>query len=408
MLEKVIILILDGLGDRSIKDFGNKTPLEAADTKNLDKLAEKSECGLMHTLGRGMRPGSDVSHLAVFGYPPEDYYCGRGPIEVGGLGIKLEHGDVALRGNLATVDDDGIIKDRRAGRVLDVDPFTRLVDGMEINGVKFIVKPGTAHRAGIIMRGENLSSNIIDADPHKEGVPIKQVTPTDDSPEASRTAAVLNKFLDESHKILKESEPNIKRINAGEKEANYLLLRGAGQYNKVPTFRERYGLKVCCIAGGGLYKGIGAYLGMDVLKVPGATGLTETDIEAKFRTALEKLKSFDLAFVHVKGTDSLAHDGDFEGKKRFIEKIDDAAKIFDQLDENTLLVVTADHSTPCALKDHSADPVPIMFYGSNVRIDGVSAFNETQCGRGGLGFIEGKHLMPQVMNLLGKLPLIGA
>jgi 2,3-bisphosphoglycerate-independent phosphoglycerate mutase len=157
-----------------------------------------------------------------------------------------------------------------------------------------------------------------------------------------------------------------------------------------------------------LYKGIGAFLGMKVLQVPGATALWDTDVEAKFKTVLEQLKYHDFAFVHVKATDSLAEDGDFEGKKNFIEKVDKALEIFNHLPEDMLLVITADHSTPCALKAHSADPVPILFHGRGVRVDHVSAFNEIECVKGGLGFIEGKHVMPQIMNLLGRLPLAGA
>lgn len=408
MLQKVVLLILDGLGDRPIKEFGSKTPLEAANTKNFDKFVRDSECGLMHTLGRGIRPGSDVSHLAILGYPPETYYSGRGPIEVAGLGIELEHGDVALRGNLGTVSDNWMIKDRRAGRIRVVEPFTQLLDGIEIDAVKFIVKPGTAHRAGVIIRGKNLSCNIIDSDPHEEGLPVREVKATDDSAEALRTASVLNKFLKKSHEILKNSTPNQERIKEGKPEANFLLLRGAGQYKSIPKFEERYGLSACCIAGGGLYKGIGAFLGMKILEVPGATALWDTDVEAKFNAVLEQLKYHDFAFVHVKAADSLAEDGNFEGKKKFIEKVDKALEIFHNLPEETLLVITADHSTACALKAHSADPVPILFRGTGVRVDQVSAFNEIECVKGGLGFMEGKHIMPQIMNLLGRLHLVGA
>jgi 2,3-bisphosphoglycerate-independent phosphoglycerate mutase len=408
MLKKVVILVIDGLGDRSIKELGNQTPLQAAVTENFDRLARQSECGMMHVLGRGARPGSDVAHLGIFGYAPEKYYSGRGPIEVAGLGIHLEHGDVALRGNLGTVDENLMITDRRAGRIRNVEPFTRLLDGLEIDGVTFIVKPGTGHRAGVIMRGSNLSSSIIDADPHEEGARVRTVTPTDDSPGARRTAEILNKFLAKAHDILQESDLNNERIKEDKPPANYLLVRGAGKYNNVPGIEERYGLKACCIAGGGLYKGVGAFLGMKVLQVPGATGLPDTDVKAKFNAALEQLNNYDFVFVHVKAVDSLGEDGNFEEKKHFIEKIDNALAIFDNLPEDTLLVVTADHSTSSILKAHSADPVPIMFYGNGVRVDQVSAFNEIACTSGGLGFMEGKDLMPHVLNLFGKLHLMGA
>ncbi len=168
-------------------------------------------------------------------------------------------------------------------------------------------------------------------------------------------------------------------------------------------------MKAACIAGGGLYKGIGAFLGMDVIDVPGATGLPNTDIKAKFKAVLEKLNDYDFVFVHVKAADSLGEDGDYKGKKAFVDKIDEAAKILvDGLPEDTLFVATADHTTPCEMKAHSGEPVPIMYYGNNVRVDEVTAFNERACASGGLGYMIGRDLMPQVMNYLGKLHLEGA
>lgn len=408
MINKVLMVICDGLGDRPIPELGGKTPLEAAETPNLDGLAAESECGMMFTLGRGYVPGSDTAHLAIMGYERERYYFGRGPIEVAGLGLKLQHGDVALRGNMGTVDESMIIVDRRAGRIRDVSPFTGLLDGMEIDGVTFIVKPGTAHRAGVIMRGEGLSDAITDADPHKPDLPIRKVTPIAKTKEAARTADVLNKFLDRAYRILKDAPENRNRLAAGEPPANYLLVRGAGQYSTVPGFKERYGLTACCIAGGGLYKGVGAYLGMDVPEVPGATALPDTDIDAKFRLALENLESHDFVFMHIKAADSLGEDGDFVGKRDFIAKIDRAAKAIVNLPPSTLLILTADHSTPCMQKSHSGDSVPIMFRGDGVRVDDVAQFGERACRAGNLGIIKGKDVMPQVMNLMNRLPLVGA
>lgn len=408
MIEKILMVICDGLGDRPLPELDDKTPLEAAETRNLDRLAAESECGLMYTLGRGYVPGSDTAHLAIMGYERDKYYSGRGPIEVAGLGLELKRGDVALRGNMGTVDKDMNILDRRAGRIRDTSPFTKALDGMEVDGVTFIVKPGTAHRAGVIMRGDGLSDAIIDADPHKPDVPIRVVTPTDDSDEARRTADVLNTFLAKAHEVLQEHPENRKRVERGEPAANYLLVRGAGQFGEVPNFKERYNLSSCCIAGGGLYKGIGAYLGMNVVNVPGATALPDTDIEAKFRMAQDKLSKYDFAFVHVKAADSLGEDGNFEGKRDFIAKIDRAAELLLDLPETTLLIFTADHSTPCMQKSHSGDPVPIMYRGSGVRVDRVLEFGERACASGGLGIIEGRDVMPQVMNLMNRLTLIGA
>jgi 2,3-bisphosphoglycerate-independent phosphoglycerate mutase len=408
MLNKAILVIFDGLGDRPIKEFGGLTPLEYAQTPNFDKIAQNAECGLMNALGRGLRPGSDTSHLAILGYDPAVYYSGRGPIEVAGIGLELKDGDVALRGNMGTIDENMVIVDRRAGRILDVSPLTKELDGIQVDGVKFVIKPGTAHRAGVIMRGEDLSSAITDADPHELNVPLHTVEATDDTPQAKRTAEILNKFIKEAYSILKELDFNKERVKEGNLEANCLLVRGAGQYKDMPSFKERYGLSACCVAGGGLYKGIGAFLGMEIINVPGATALPDSDVEAKFKTALKQLDKHDFAFVHVKATDSLGEDGNFEAKKDFIEKADKAAAQLINLPDDTLLVISADHSTPCELKNHSADPVPIIFKGDAVRIDEVATFGERACAKGGLGFIEGKDIMPQILNLMGRLPLIGA
>ena len=408
MIEKVICVVYDGLGDRPIKEFGGKTPLEAANTPNFDAIAKKSLCGLMHTLGRGVRPGSDVSHLEIFGYTMDKYYTGRGPIEVAGLGMKLQEGDVAFRGNFGTVDKDWNILDRRAGRIRVVDEFTAAIDGIEIDGIKFIVKPGTAHRAGVIMRGKGLSANVSDADPHETGLPVATVVPTDNTKEAKFTADVLNKFFKKSYEILDKMTANKKRSDNGDFPANFLLLRGAGMYPSMPKFDEKYGLKACCIAGGGLYKGIGAFLGMDIIEVDGTTALPDTNVKGKFEAALKAADDYEFVFVHVKATDSLAEDGNFNGKKEFIEKIDNALELLTNLSDDTLLVMTADHSTACELKAHTADPVPVVFCNPSVRIDGVTQMSERQFANGGLGFIKGKDIMPQILNLLGKLHLIGA
>ena len=408
MAGKIVLLVCDGLGDRPVPELDNKTPLEAARTPNLDRLAERGISGLLHSLGRGLTPGSDTSHLNLLGYDYREFYSGRGTIEVAGLGMELRHGDVALRGNMATVDADLKIVDRRAGRITDTSPFTRLVDGIEIAGVSFMVQPGTAHRAGIIMRGEGLSAAISDNDPHEPGLKVWEVKPRDKSPEAQRTADVLNKFLARAHDILNASADNKKRVAEGQPAANYLLVRGAGFYRHVPPFADRYfGMKSCCIAGGGLYKGIGAYTGMKLIEVAGATALPDTDIRAKFTRVREALAEFDFVFVHVKAADSLGEDGNWKGKRDFIERIDEAAELLLDIPD-AMLAVTADHSTPCALCKHSADPVPVMIVGEGVRVDSVKQFDERAVLSGGLGRMVGTDLMPELLNLVGKYKLIGA
>lgn len=407
MLQKAVLLIFDGLGDRPVPELDNLTPLERARTPNLDRLAAEGICGLMSTLGVGKVPGSDTAHLTIFGYDIQEYYPGRGPVEVAGLGFQLQHGDVALRGNLGTVDESGIILDRRAGRITDVRPFVEEIKNIEIDGVQFIALPGTAHRVGLIMRGKGLSAAIKDPDPHAPGEKVRMPHPLDASPEAQFTARVLTAYLGRTHKILQASEANKRRVQQGLLPANYVLARGAGYYRAVPDFQSRYGLKAAAIAGGGLYKGLGRYVGMDVIDVPGATALPNTDIRAKFSQALACLQTHDFVYVHVKATDSLGEDGNFQGKVNFIEKADQAVELLFDLPQDTLLVVTGDHSTPCSLKHHSADPLPILMRGQDVRVDNVQTFGERSCAHGGIGKIQGIDIMPEIKNLLGESKLIG-
>ncbi|MBM4294370.1 MAG: 2,3-bisphosphoglycerate-independent phosphoglycerate mutase [Deltaproteobacteria bacterium] len=406
-MPKAMLIVMDGLGDRPIKELGNLTPLEAARTPNLDALAARGITGIMNAIGVGQRPGSDTSHLAILGYDIDKYYTGRGTIEVAGLGMDLKEGDVALRGNLGTVDDNLVVTDRRAGRITDTGPFVRDLDGLTYEGVTLKVRPGTGHRAGIILRGPGLSSRISDNDPHEVGVKVHEVHPLDGSPEAAFTAKVLNHLLTEAHRLLRDHPLNKERLAQGKPAANYLLGRGAGYYKEIEKFQQRYGLRACTIAGGGLYKGIGAFTGMDLIEVPGATGLPNTDVAAKFRAALEALAGpYDFAFVHVKAADTFGEDGDFQGKKAFIEKVDAAAAVL--LDAPHLLVATADHTTPCVLKRHSGDPVPLMMIGDGlVRPDLVTQFGERPCARGDLGRLTGLQVMPEIINLLGLAKLIG-
>lgn len=412
MVNKVLMIIMDGLGDRPIKEFEDKTPLEKACTPNFNKIVQKSQCGLMSSLGKFIRPGSDTAHLAILGYDINTYYSGRGPIEVSGIGMDLHEGDIAFRGNFGTVDDNLNITDRRAGRITEVSEFAKALDGIIIDGIEFIVKPAVAHRAGVIMRGKGLSSNITDNDPHVVGEKVRKVIPTDNSKEAIFTANVLNKFMKQSYDILKNLEANKIRKQEGKLEANFLLLRGAGTYPQgMQKFNTKYGFnKSACVAGGGLYKGIGAFLGMDIINVDGATALPNTNIDNKIETTIDLLnnKNYDFVFLHIKPTDSLAEDGNYLGKKDFIEKVDKSIQKLETLNDDVLIIITSDHSTACELKAHSADPVPIMFCCNGILSDDVVEFSERAFSKGGLGFIEGKDVMQLVLNILGKLPLIGA
>jgi len=406
-MDKVLFIICDGLSDRPIFELGEKTPLEAAIKPNIDKLTKRGITGIMHTVDIGVRPGSDVAHLALFGYDISKYYTGRGPFEAAGYGIKLQPGDIAFRGNFATVDKNFIIKDRRAGRIDNTKPLVNVLNGIIIDGIRILVKQGIGHRAAVVFRGKNLSSLITDSDPHKEGVKINQSKPLNKNQSARRTAKIVNLFIKKSYELLSQHSLNKKRRKEGLPPANILLLRGAGIMPQLPSFKEKYGLKAACVAGAGLYKGIAQILGMDILPVASATGKPDTDVKSKIKEAFMAFKKYDFVFVHIKGTDVLAEDGDFLGKKKFIEKIDKALEpLIDKRD--VMIVLTADHSTSSYLRMHTADPVPVLIAGQNLHTDNVETFGERSVSSGKLGHIQGKHLMPIIIDYLGRAPLVGA
>jgi len=402
-MKKIIFIILDGLGDRPV--FNGETPLEAAKTPNMDRLAKEGVTGIMHVLGKGVRPDSDHAHLTLFGYSAKEFPA-RGPIEAAGVGIKLEHGDIAFRANVCTVDKELRVKDRRAGRIENNSAFTKELDGMKIEGVEFIAKSGTGHRISLVLRGKDISEKVSNSDVHYlpggkviedwQDHKVNTIEPLDDSKEAKHTAAALQKFLEKAHSILEKNPLNDKREKQGKLRANYILTRYPGHFKALEPFKKKWGLKAACVAGAGLYKGLGSISGMDVIEVDGATGLPNTNVKAKFEAAKKAIKKYDFVYVHVKPTDIFGENGDCSGKKNFIEeKIDPALKVLSGFDG--ILAITGDHSTPCSLKDHSGDPVPFLIHGDGT--DSVSKFGEKECRKGKLGEILGKDYLKKIIGL---------
>jgi len=388
-MKKVLLVILDGLGDREINELGNKTPLEAANTPNLDYMAENGISGLMQPFQffYEKHPTSEGAHIGLFGY--KDYFLGRGPYEAAGINMPLYEDDVALRVNFATI-KDGIITDRRAGRIKETEELIKALSDIEIKGARFDIKRSNGHRAVLVLRGNNLSSSITTNDPKEEGKLPLIIEPT--SPEANFTADVLNEYLKKTSEILNNLEFNKKR----EIPANYLLLRGAGEFKNIYPFKDKYGFEAACIAGGGLYKGIAKMIGMDVIDIPTATADIDTDLWDKFEGVEKALKNYNFVFMHIKGTDVCSHDGRYEDKKKFIEKIDSYFKNLLDI-KDLVIVVTADHSTPCESKEHSIDPVPILIYGNEK--DGVLHFSEKEAKNGELGLFNGVELMDKIIKL---------
>ncbi len=411
-MKRVLLIVIDGLGDR-----GTKTPLSSAKKPNMDRLAEMGINGIMDTIAPGVRPGSDTGHLALLGYDPFKYYTGRGPIEAAGAGIEVKPGDIAFRVNFGTVEGEGsvfdkVVVDRRAGRISDTDELVKAInEGIDLSrfGVEFIFIRGSGHRGALVLRGEGLSDKITDTDPHKVGEKVRRCKPLSDDEDARRTAEIVNYFMEKAHEILDKHPLNEERAKRGLLKANVLLLRGVGRVPHIPSFESRYGMKLAVIAGTTLIKGIGRILGGDVIEVEGATGNRHTNVKGKVEAALKALETHDFVLLHFKATDELGHDGDFEGKREFIEKLDSHFEPLLSLDfSKVCLILTADHSTPVKAKEHTGDPVPIVIVHEGVRVDDVKEFSELSAYKGGLCRIRGLDLMNIVMDLIDRAEKFGA
>lgn len=408
--QKVLFLVLDGISDRPCEALDSLTPLAAARTPVLDQIAAEGVCGIMDSIAPGIRPGSDTSHLALLGYPPQDYYTGRGPLEAEGTGIHMTAGMIGFRCNFATVDEEGLITDRRAGRIAETEPLAEAIrEGVDLSalGLGFRFESGAGHRAALALTGEGLGDMVSSNDPKKEGVrPLPVQARTEDTADA-KTARACTEFISQSAEILAGHPLNVQRMEQGLPPANLLLVRGAGKMGAFPGFEERYGLSGSVISAATLISGIGKVVGLEHIPVPGTTGSVDSDLDAKVRAALGELDRKDFVLMNIKGADEAGHDGKAVQKRDFIEVIDAALEPLLAL-HDTLIVVCADHSTPCSIKDHSADPVPVVIRGPGVRVDRTTRFDEVSCAQGGLNRIRGCDLMPTVLDLINKSHKYGA
>ena len=385
---RILLVILDGAG--GIPGPDGLTELEAASTPNLDALAARSACGLSVPVAPGITPGSGPGHLAVFGYDPLKYKIGRGVLSALGIGFPLQPSDVAARMNFATVDDAGVIVDRRAGRIstdLCTGLCEKLSSKISLPGVEIFVRPEKEHRAALVIRGEDLSDQLTDSDPQKTGLRSKRVEAL--ASEAQVTAGIVNRFIEEASRVLSDERP-----------ANFLLLRGFAAYEPLPSFRKKYGLRAAAVASYPMYKGVSRLVGMDVLEC-GET------IEAQVEAVRDRTGEYDFVFVHFKKPDSAGEDGDYKAKAKAIEAADSAiGKLLDC--GFSVVVVTADHSTPCALKAHSWHPVPVLLNSEFSGVDRVARFTERDCAAGTLGQIPAKFIMPLAMANALRLKKFGA
>jgi len=385
---KILLIVLDGLGGLPMSPDG-PTELEAAHTPNLDDLAKRAICGMSTPIAPGISPGSGPGHLALFGYDPLKYEIGRGVLEALGIGFDLQPEDIAARGNFCTLDAQGLITDRRAGRI-PTEVGARLCEKLRqirLPEVVTFVEPVQEYRFLLVLRGEGLSDGLTETDPQQLGKPPLPVKPL--RPEAARTADLLNQWMAEARKLLADEYP-----------ANGCNLRGIAKDPGLPKMPEVYKLRCGAIATYPMYRGVARLAGMDVLK----TGET---IEDEVETLKQHWADYDFFFFHVKKTDSRGEDGDFDAKVKVIEHFDELLPDILALGPD-VVIVTGDHSTPAALKSHSWHELPVLLWARNIRPDSVARFGERPCMAGGLGHIHHIDLMPLAMAHAGRLTKFGA
>src|SRR6266571_1556465 len=376
---KLALVVLDGVGDIATRDQGYLTPLEAAKTPNLDALSKDSAQGRMLPVAPGITPGSGPGHLALFGYDPLEFQVGRGVIEALGLGLALRGGDVAARANFCTIDNKGIVTDRRAGRIATevCEELCALLAKKvkKVGDAEVIIKAGKGHRFVVIFRGKGLEGPLTDADPHREGAPVPKAEPVNKkSVKAKKTAKLVADFYKAALPVIAKKKP-----------ANGILLRGIAHQPEIPAFEERYRLKAACIAVYPMYKGLAQLVGMR--KLEGSLTIAQ-----QFERYLAEYDSYNFFFIHYKYTDMHGEDGNFEGKKKAIEDFDAALPILLKKKPD-VLAITGDHSTPCVVKGHSWHPQPVLLHSAFSGSDKLERFTETGANMGSLGVFESKFLI---------------
>ncbi len=416
----MIYVLLDGVGDLPHPDLGGKTPLEAANTPTLDKIASNGAIGEVISVGKGIAPESDIAVFNMLGYKfKHEDYAGRGVIEAIGIGIDFKDGDLALRGNYSTLNDEGVIVDRRAGRHIekaDADGIAKEIEeklGLSPD-ISVVVSPTIGHRVTVRIRkdSQKLSSRITNTDPAYSNIggmgvakavgdflKIEKCLPLEDTEDSKFTANLVNEFNEKSINIMKGSQINKKRKDEDKKQLSCILLRDAGnKYPDVIPINEKYGMNFSCIVDMPVEIGISEVLKMKAFEAGGLT-----DYEEKAKVAAKAMETQNAIYVHLKGPDEFGHDGDAIGKMKNIEEIDQ--RFFKTLVENidpskVAIVISADHSTPCINKGHSDDPVPVIVSGDFIKKDGTTRMTEEQAKKGSIGLLQGAEVVEKSLELI--------
>lgn len=388
---KIVMVVSDGIGGLPLQP-GGPTELEAASTPNLDQLAAKGVSGMSLPILPGITPGSGPGHLGLFGYDPLVFQIGRGVLEAAGIAFPVGPNDVCIRCNFCTIDENGLIVDRRAGRIPTEESVevVKLLENVKIPGVEVFVKPVKEHRFVVVFRGEGLGGNVADTDPQKVGA--KPLDPVAKDAESEKTAQVAKEFFNQAVEILK-----------GQPKANCLTMRGFAKKPSLPTYKELYGLDAAAIAVYPMYKGLASLVGMELVGSPAS-------LQEEVEVLKENWNKYDFFFLHFKYTDSRGEDGNYEEKRKMVEELDKVMpEIASLIGPNDCLIVTGDHSTPAKMASHSFHPVPTMIVSDLARTDSCQKFGETEANNfGGLGHFQAIHLMPLAMAHANRLGKFGA
>lgn len=393
---KYVVLLCDGMADYSLNELHGKTPLQIANTPNMDYIARDGVCGQAVTIPSDMPPGSDVANLSILGYDPVKYYFGRGPLEAASMGVELRPGDIAFRCNIIT-EKDGIIEDYSAGHIStkEAGELIKEVDQhLGGNGVKFY--PGISYRHLLVL-SSSLGLDAQCTPPHDQvGKKVKDFLP------GGQDSTLLTRLIMDSKPLLERHRVNKNRTKEGKNIGNMIWPWAQGRAPSMPTFRELYNISGTMISAVDLLKGLGVCAGLKVVDVPGATGYLDTNYKGKAKAALNALESDDFVYVHVEAADEASHIGDIDAKIKALEDFDRkvAGLILDGLaafDDYKVLLIP-DHRTPIPVKTHTHDPVPFAVLSSEGICDKVSEYNEFSAEAGSLGTVEGHRIMNYLVN----------
>lgn len=394
---KYILILADGASDEPIKELGNKTPLQAAHTPNIDALCAKSRTGRLITVPPDMPPGSEIANLAVMGYDVKKVFEGRGVLEAASIGVEIAGGELGMRCNIICIEDEKI-KNHSAGHIT-TEEAAKLIETLQENlnseSVRFY--PGVSYRHLLVIKGGN--KNISCTPPHDvPGKEFRDLMVKPNSKEAEPTAKLLNELITKSQAILKDHPVNLERIAKGKDPANSIWPWSPGYKPAMKTFKEMFNKSGAIISAVDLLYGIGAYAGLKAIHVPGSTGLYDTNYEGKAKAAVDALKEVDFVYLHIEASDEAGHEGNFELKTKTLEYLDQRVVRYiveetSKMDEPVAIAILPDHPTPCAIRTHTHDPVPFMIYHPGEKPDDVKEYNEFSVEKGYYGTLEGPRFM---------------